>query len=308
MNDVILSINNVSKTYGTHKAVDSVSFDVPKGSIFGLLGPNGAGKTSLIRMITTITTADSGRILFNGEPLSGKHPERIGYMPEERGLYKQMTVGEQLLYLGQLKGLTAVQARTEIRFWFKKFDIMPWWDKKVEELSKGMQQKVQFIATVLHRPELIILDEPFSGLDPINANLIKDEIYELHRNGTTIIFSTHRMEQVDEICHRIVLIDKGRNVLEGEVVEVKNRFKQNLFNVGFKGELPERLAQDLNIAQLAAIEQQNNQKMTLKLANTIKNNDILQFLIDKKVQITEFHEILPSLNEIFINEVEKNKN
>ena len=259
-------------------------------------------------MITTITTADSGRILFNGEPLSGKHPERIGYMPEERGLYKQMTVGEQLLYLGQLKGLTAAQARVEIRYWFKKFDIMPWWDKKVEELSKGMQQKAQFIATVLHRPELLILDEPFSGLDPLNANLIKDEIYELHRNGTSIIFSTHRMEQVDEICNRIVLIDKGRNVLEGEVAEVKNRFKQNIFNVSFKGELPENLAQDLNTAQLAAIQQQKKQKMTLKLADTIKNNDILQFLIHKKVEITEFHEILPSLNEIFINEVEKNKN
>jgi ABC-2 type transport system ATP-binding protein len=224
-------------------------------------------------------------------------------MPEERGLYKQMTVGEQLLYLGQLKGLTAAQAREQIRFWFKKFDIMAWWDKKVEELSKGMQQKAQFIATVLHRPELLILDEPFSGLDPLNANLIKDEIYELHRNGTSIIFSTHRMEQVEEICHRIVLINKGKNVLEGDVAEVKNRFKQHLFNIGFQGVFPEDTD---NLANLATIKAVNGQNMTIQLHDDVKNNDILQFLIQKNVQITEFHEILPSLNEIFIQKVENN--
>ncbi len=299
---MILSINNVCKTYDTHKAVNNVSFEVPKGSIFGLLGPNGAGKTSLIRMITTITKADSGSILFNGEPLNSKHPERIGYMPEERGLYKQMTVGEQLLYLGQLKGLTATDARTQVQFWFKKFDIMAWWHKKVEELSKGMQQKAQFIATVLHRPELLILDEPFSGLDPLNANLIKDEIYELHRNGTSIIFSTHRMEQVEEICHAIVLINKGQNVLEGEVSAVKNRFKENLFNVGFQGVLPENLE---NIDGLAKIISKNERNLVIKLEKNATNNDILQFLIQKNVAISEFHEILPSLNEIFINQVEK---
>ncbi len=298
---MILSINNVCKTYGTHKAVNNVSFDVPRGSIFGLLGPNGAGKTSLIRMITTITKADSGEILFNKELLNGNHPERIGYMPEERGLYKQMTVGEQLLYLGQLKGLTAGEAREQIRFWFKKFDIMAWWDKKVEELSKGMQQKAQFIATVLHRPELLILDEPFSGLDPLNANLIKDEIYELHRNGTSIIFSTHRMEQVEEICHRIVLINKGENVLEGEVAEVKNRFKQHLFNIGFQGNLSEEVS---HLGDLAIVKSISGQNMTIQLNKNVKNNDILQFLIQKNVQISEFHEILPSLNEIFIQKVE----
>ncbi len=299
---MIVSINNVCKTYDTHKAVNNVSFDVPKGSIFGLLGPNGAGKTSLIRMITTITKADSGTILFNGEPLNNKHPERIGYMPEERGLYKQMTVGEQLLYLGQLKGLTAADARTQVQFWFKKFDIMAWWHKKVEELSKGMQQKAQFIATVLHRPELLILDEPFSGLDPLNANLIKDEIYELHRNGTSIIFSTHRMEQVEEICHAIVLINKGQNVLEGEVAAVKNRFKENLFNVCFQGILPENFE---NIDNLARIISKNEKNIVIKLEKNTTNNDILQFLIQKNIQISEFHEILPSLNEIFINQVEK---
>ncbi|MEM6380754.1 MAG: ATP-binding cassette domain-containing protein, partial [Bacteroidota bacterium] len=212
----ILQLENVVKTSGEYTAVDNVSFSVPKGSIFGLLGPNGAGKTSLIRIITTITRADQGTVYLDGEKLGSRHPSQIGYMPEERGLYKKMKVGDHLMYLARLKGLSKTEAKDKIDHWFNKFEITDWWDKKVEELSKGMQQKIQFIATVIHEPKLLILDEPFSGLDPINANLIKDEIYQLKEAGTSIIFSTHRMEQVEEICEYIVLINKGQNVLQGK--------------------------------------------------------------------------------------------
>ena len=209
---MILSIQNVVKTYGTYTAVDHVSFEMPRGCVFGMLGPNGAGKTSLIRMITTITAPDSGIIVLEGEKLNSRTPEKIGYMPEERGLYKKMKVGEQLLYLAQLKGLTKAQALKEIDHWLTKFDIRDWWNKKVEDLSKGMQQKIQFIASVVHKPPLLILDEPFTGLDPINTNLIKDEIAQLNAAGTSIIFSTHRMESVEEMCDYIVLINRGKNV------------------------------------------------------------------------------------------------
>ena len=221
----VLSLQNVVKAYHNHIAVNDVSFDVKKGTIFGLLGPNGAGKTSLIRIITTITAADSGKVLLNGEPLNNLHPNEIGYMPEERGLYKKMKVGEQLLYLAQLKGLSEKEAKQKLKVWLQKFDITSWWDKKIGDLSKGMSQKVQFIATVVHEPSLVILDEPFSGLDPINPNLIKDEIYELKQKGTSILFSTHRMEQVEEICEDIVLMNKGQILLNGNVNAIKNDFK-----------------------------------------------------------------------------------
>jgi len=217
----ILRLENVVKTYENHVAVNDVSFEMPEDCIFGMLGPNGAGKTSLIRIITTITRADSGVVLFDGEKLNSSHPSQIGYMPEERGLYKKMGVGEHLLYLARLKGLSKSEANHEIKSWFTKFGIEDWWDKKVEELSKGMQQKIQFISTVVHKPRLLILDEPFSGLDPINTNLIKDEIDELHSKGTSIIFSTHRMEQVEEVCDFIVLINQGKKVLEGRVKDVE---------------------------------------------------------------------------------------
>ena len=239
----ILELENVVKTYENHTAVDGVSFNVPKGSIFGLLGPNGAGKTSLIRIITTITRADSGRVFLNGEALHSRHPEMIGYMPEERGLYKKMKVGNHLMYLAQLKGLSKKVAREKINHWLEKFDIANWWDKRVEELSKGMQQKIQFISTIVHEPPLLILDEPFSGLDPINANLMKDEIAQLRDEGTSIIFSTHRMEQVEEVCEQIVLINRGKNVLEGSVKDIKNQFKENLFEVKYDGTLPDNLSQ-----------------------------------------------------------------
>lgn len=293
----ILKIDNVTKTYGQHVAVDRVSFDMPEGSIFGMLGPNGAGKTSLIRIITTITRADSGAVYFNGEKLNSSHPSQIGYMPEERGLYKKMKVGDHLLYLAQLKGLSRKDAKSKIDYWFEKFGIEDWWPKKVEELSKGMQQKIQFISTVVHEPRLLILDEPFSGLDPINTNLIKDEIYELNRKGISIIFSTHRMEQVEEICEHIVLINKGKNVLEGTVKDVKTQWKDNLFKIEFEGQLP------LNILDLADVIEQTPNSITLKVETEGESNFLLQKLLSNGVFVHSFNEILPSLNEIFIRKV-----
>lgn len=294
----ILSLQNVVKNYHNHTAVDNVSFDVPKGSIFGLLGPNGAGKTSLIRIITTITMADSGKVLLDGDVINFNHPSQIGYMPEERGLYKKMKVGEQLLYLAQLKGMPYKEAKQKLHAWMDKFQILTWWDKKVEELSKGMQQKIQFIATVVHEPKLLILDEPFSGLDPINSNLIKDEIDQLNKNGTSIIFSTHRMEQVEEICENIILINNGKKVLEGNVAQIKIDHKENLFNVQFD-------KSDLNINQLPGFEVLESiaDGLTVKLDPGMKSNDLLGSLIGKGAEIRSFNEILPSINDIFIKRV-----
>ncbi|MFN0215760.1 MAG: ABC transporter ATP-binding protein [Saprospiraceae bacterium] len=294
---MILSIQNVVKTYGDYKAVNEVSLDVQKGSVFGMLGPNGAGKTSLIRMITTITAPDSGSIFLDGHKLNSSSPEQIGYMPEERGLYKKMKVGEQLLYLAQLKGLSKSEAQKEIDHWFEKFEIKDWWNKKVEDLSKGMQQKIQFIATVLHKPKLLILDEPFTGLDPINTNLIKDEIGQLNAAGTSIIFSTHRMEQVEEMCDHIVLINKGRNVLYGEVQSIKNEYKQNLFRVEAQGEMP------TNFPDRFAVVKTDKNALTFKLDDEAQSNDLLQLFLKKGVRITRFEEILPTFNEIFIQRV-----
>lgn len=294
----ILSIQSVSKNYHNHKAVDNVSFDVPEDSIFGLLGPNGAGKTSLIRIITTITGADSGKIILDGQPIDETTPAKIGYMPEERGLYKKMKVAEQLLYLAQLKGLSKKEATEQIKYWFNKFDIADWWNKKIDELSKGMQQKIQFIATVIHRPKLLILDEPFSGLDPVNTNLIKDEIHKLNDDGTTIIFSTHRMEQVEEICERIVLINKGSIILEGGVEEVKQRFKENLFKIESTHEIP-------TIHESAAfrIIKKNANEVIFKVSQGHDPNELLSSLIQQGIQIRSYNEILPSLNDIFIKQV-----
>lgn len=298
MTTPILQLEQVVKAYDTKLAVNNVSLTVPSGSIFGMLGPNGAGKTSLIRIITTITQADSGKVFLNGEPLNSRHPELIGYMPEERGMYKKMKVGEHLLYLGRLKGLSKSDADQQIRYWFDKLDIQDWWNKKIEELSKGMQQKIQFIATVLHRPRLLILDEPFSGLDPINANLLKDEIYALHRDGTSIIFSTHRMEQVEEICDHIVLINQGENILDGEVADIRNRFKENLFRIDYQGTLSAE-----SIGQLEVV-QQGAQTITVKLRESDDSNALLSRMIQSGVRIRSFQEILPSLNEIFIRQVQ----
>jgi ABC-2 type transport system ATP-binding protein len=297
----ILKIEDVVKTYGNYTAVNQVSFTMPEGCIFGMLGPNGAGKSSLIRMITTITRPDAGVIYFAGERLNERHPEQIGYMPEERGLYKKMKVGEQLMYLAQLKGLSYIDAKKQIKYWLERLDIVDWWGKKVEELSKGMQQKAQFITTVLHKPRLLILDEPFSGLDPVNAELLKNEIYELHRQGTSIIFSTHRMEQVEEICDKIVLINKGQNVLYGGVADIKQQFKENLFQVNFDAPVDGKsVASALSAFNVV---EQTPQYAKLKLSAEANSNDLLRHLLDNGVRVTAFNEILPSLNEIFIKTV-----
>ncbi|NBU36143.1 MAG: ATP-binding cassette domain-containing protein [Bacteroidetes bacterium] len=297
MTQILLDLKEVVKDYDKKRAVDKVSFQLPKGAIFGLLGPNGAGKTSLIRIITSITRADDGIVLFNGEPLLEKHSERMGYMPEERGLYKKMKIGEHLLYLAQLKGLSYQQAKKELTYWMEKFDIMDWWPKKIEELSKGMQQKIQFIVTILHKPDLIILDEPFSGLDPINANLIKDEMLNLNKNGATLIFSTHRMEQVEEICEEIVLINNGANVLQGKVRDIKNSYKDNIFNVDFSAPTQVILPEAFEMKQIDEF------KIQVKLRENQSRNDLLQILLNQNLEISAFNEILPSLNEIFIRRV-----
>lgn len=295
----ILEVNNLVKQFASQKAVDDISFSIPQGSIFGLLGPNGAGKTTLIRMITGIFYPDSGSIQFDGRKFSAENDIiNIGYMPEERGLYKKMKIGEQALYLAQLRGMSKSEAMVAIKDWFTRLEMESWWNKKVEDLSKGMSQKLQFVITVLHRPRLIILDEPFSGLDPVNANLIKDEIFRLAKEGATIVFSTHRMEQVEEICDQIILVNKGKKVLDGTVTQVKQDFKEHLFSIG--------TSNDMNGMQspLFSTIGQNNGSVTIKLQDGVNNNEVLQYLINQGVSINAFNEILPSLNDIFIKIVE----
>lgn len=297
----ILKIDGVSKRYSNHIALDNVSFDIPAGCIFGLLGPNGAGKTSLIRIITQITGADTGEVYFKGERLKPDHIKEIGYLPEERGLYKKMKVGEQLLYLAQLKGLTKEEAKARIKTWIDRFEIKAWLDKNIEDLSKGMQQKVQFIATVLHEPSLIILDEPFSGFDPINANLIKDEILRLRDNGATIIFSTHRMESVEELCDNIALINRSKKVLDGSVKEVKNAYKTDTFQVIGNGKL---LVMSPDFEVLEQHENNGVFRASLKLLNGSTPNDLLRYLIER-VEVHSFIELVPSINDIFILKVKE---
>jgi ABC-2 type transport system ATP-binding protein len=295
----ILEINDVSKRYGNKVAVDHISLQIPKGCIFGLLGPNGAGKTSLIRMITTITRPDSGKILLNGKALNRDHPRQIGYLPEERGLYKKMKVGEHLLYLGQLKGLSWKTAKANAEQWLEKLGLMDRWNQPVEALSKGLQQQVQFIATVLHEPQLLILDEPFSGLDPVNTNRLKQEIQRLHEDGVSIIFSTHRMEQVEEICEFIALINVGQKVLEGEVTEVRERYKKHHFQLDYRGDLPTHFSEQFELVK--------TQKQSLVLAAPDQStaNDLLPKILATGVQIQAFSELLPSLNDIFIQIVNR---
>lgn len=297
----ILNIENIVKQYHNHTALDNVSFNIPKGKIFGLLGPNGAGKTSLIRIITSITRPDSGRILLDGEAIDNRTPEKIGYMPEERGLYKKMRVGNHLKYLGRLKGLSERDCKAKLDYWFEKFEITDWYKKKVEELSKGMQQKIQFIATVLHEPKLLILDEPFSGLDPLNTNLIKNEISRLNKEGTSIIFSTHRMEQVEEICERIVLINNGQKILEGSVSDIKQEHKENLFIADIEGDLPANMSSNYNFKA-------QNGGFLFSLNQGQSSNELLSDLLMQGNQIQRFEEKLPTLNEIFIKTVESQTN
>lgn len=291
---MILSIKDVCKQYGDHVALQHVSLEIPKGKIFGLLGPNGAGKTSLIRIITQITGPDSGRVYFDGEPLKLIHADQIGYLPEERGLYKKMKVGEQLLYLAQLKGMSKQEALGKLKDWFIRLDIKDWWNKPVNDLSKGMQQKTQFIATVVHEPKLLILDEPFSGFDPINANMLKDEILAIKDRGTTVLFSTHRMESVEELCDDIALINHAEVVLSGNKLEVQSRYKQNQFQIRFAGELAE-------ISGIEIISSQSGQAI-IRFADGLNTNDAISLLI-RHVTLLEFKEVIPSFNDIFIQVV-----
>ncbi|MGB4843636.1 MAG: ATP-binding cassette domain-containing protein [Ferruginibacter sp.] len=295
----ILEVHDLKKYFATQKAVDGISMNIEEGSIFGLLGPNGAGKTTLLRMITGIFYQDSGDILFNGKKFNPeKDVEHIGYMPEERGLYKKMKIGEQAVYLARLKGLSKADANSRIKTWFEKLEMESWWNKKVEDLSKGMSQKLQFVTTVLHNPKLIILDEPFSGLDPVNANLIKDEIFNLAKNGATVIFSTHRMEQVEEICKHIVLVNKGQKILDGSLADIKNDFKENIYSVS-ADDLPAQL-----ISPSFEVVKEKPGKLLIKLKDQAKPNDVLRYLLNENAAIHSFNEVLPSLNEIFIKLVE----
>ncbi|WP_025742573.1 ABC transporter ATP-binding protein [Aquimarina pacifica] len=305
----LLEVKNATKRFGNFTALNDVSIQVPKGSIFGLLGPNGAGKTTLIRIINQITLPDEGSVYLDDEPLQPIHIRDIGYLPEERGLYKSMKVGEQALYLAQLKGLGKNEAKERLKYWFDKFEIGHWWDKKIQELSKGMAQKVQFIVTVLHKPKLLIFDEPFSGFDPINANLIKDEILQLRDEGATVIFSTHRMESVEELCDHIALINKSKKILEGKVSDIKRAYRSNTFEVGVLTEDNDALYAAINdqfIAERAdfrAIDDQLKMKITLDKEGT--SNDLLQYL-STKGQVLRFNEVIPEVNEIFIKTITNN--
>jgi len=301
----ILTAKNLNKTFHENVALHNVELEIPKQSIFGLLGPNGAGKSTFIRIVNQIINADSGQIQINGEDLAPKHIGTIGYLPEERGLYKKMKVGDQLLYLAQLKGLSKKEAVQKIKAWLERFEASDWLGKKIEDLSKGMQQKVQFISTVMHEPELIILDEPFSGFDPINANLIKDEILRLREKGSTIIFSTHRMESVEEMCDYIALINKSEKILDGEKAKIKNDFKSNQYTLVHRGN---------GISTSEAYNLENKKELgegliqsTLKLPDGVSSNQLLQELINQKVDIISFQEEIPSINDIFIQLVQGDK-
>ncbi|MFT4204494.1 MAG: ATP-binding cassette domain-containing protein [Chitinophagaceae bacterium] len=295
----ILELQHLKKHYATQKAVDDISFSIDEGKIFGLLGPNGAGKTTLLRMVTGIFHADEGEVLLQGKPLDiEKDAAKIGYMPEERGLYKKMKIGEQAIYLAQLKGLSAAEAMDSAKYWFTRLKMESWWNKKLEDLSKGMGQKLQFVTTVMHNPQLIILDEPFSGLDPVNADLIKNEIFELAQQGRTIIFSTHRMEQVEEICDQIVLINAGKKLLDGTVAGIKHAYKENLWRLSYSGDVP---VADESLFQIVS---QREGELVLQLQPDTTTNQVLSYLLRQQLTINGFVEILPSLNDIFIHLVE----
>lgn len=305
----LLEVTEVSKSFGNHKALNKVSITVPKGSIFGLLGPNGAGKTTLIRVVNQITMPDSGAVTLDGEPLKTQHIKDIGYLPEERGLYKSMKVGEQALYLAQLKGLSKTEAKRRLKYWFDRFEINDWWNKKIQELSKGMAQKIQFVVTVLHQPKLLIFDEPFSGFDPINANLIKDEILRLRNEGATVIFSTHRMESVEELCDDIALINKSNKILDGKLVDIKRQYKINTYEVGIRSNdnqlLKQELSEKFSISEAHFKTLENDLKLNIKLQPNESPNDLLSYLTTKG-EVSHFIELIPSVNDIFIQTVKNN--
>ncbi|WP_299671309.1 ABC transporter ATP-binding protein [uncultured Polaribacter sp.] len=305
----LLEINNVVKKYGDFTALNDVTIHIPKGSVYGLLGPNGAGKTSLIRIINQITLPDAGSIILDGEKLAAHHIEQIGYLPEERGLYKSMKVGEQALYLAQLKGLSKAEAKKRLHYWFDKFDISAWWGKKIEALSKGMAQKVQFIVTVMHNPKLLIFDEPFSGFDPINAQLIANEILQLRDNGATIIFSTHRMESVEEMCDEIALINKSNKILDGKLEDIKRAFKTNTFQVGLKTanpkEVEDALKENFKVTPADFKLLHKGLALNVQLNENSSANDLLTFLTSRG-EVQHFVELIPSANDIFIQAIHKN--
>ena len=303
----ILKVQNVVKQFGNYNALSNISLEVPKGSIYGLLGPNGAGKTTLIRIINQITMPDSGEIFLDGKKLMPDDVQYIGYLPEERGLYKSMKVGEQCLYLAQLKGLSHQEAKKQLKYWFEKLGIEGWWNKKIQELSKGMAQKIQFVVTVLHKPKLLILDEPFSGFDPVNANLIKDEILELNKNGTSVIFSTHRMESVEEMCDYIALIHQSNKLIEGKLSEVKRQYRSNTFQVGILTQniegLMVQLTQKFKVGPTNFKSLNDDIKLEVELGN-LNSNELLSILTNFG-QVTHFVEKIPSVNDIFIQSVSK---
>jgi len=304
----LLEVQSVSKKFGDFTALNNVSIAVPKGSIFGLLGPNGAGKTTLIRIVNQITMPDTGNVFLDGETLKNHHIKDIGYLPEERGLYKSMKVGEQALYLAQLKGMDKAEAKKRLKMWFERLEIGDWWNKKIQELSKGMAQKIQFVVTVLHQPKLLIFDEPFSGFDPINANLIKDEILRLRDEGATVIFSTHRMESVEELCDHIALLNKSNKILDGNLMDVKRQYKTNTFQIGIhpkQDNLKQELAQKFSITPASFKTLGNDLKLNIKLSENETANDLLNYLTTKG-QVSHFVEIIPSANDIFIQTVKNN--
>ena len=303
----LLVTQSVSKNFGSFRALNDVSIEVPKGSIFGLLGPNGAGKTTLIRIINQITMPDHGKVLLEGSELKPEHIKDIGYLPEERGLYKSMKVGEQALYLAQLKGMNKSDAKKQLKYWFEKLEIGDWWNKKIQELSKGMAQKIQFVVTVLHRPKLLIFDEPFSGFDPINANLIKDEILQLREEGATVIFSTHRMESVEELCDHIALIHKSNKILDGRLQDIKRDYKTNTFEVGLVTGNEAQLTQEIN-ARFATTQANfkslnDDLKLNIQLKSGETSNDLLSFLTNR-AEVNHFNELVPTANDIFIQTVQ----
>ena len=307
--DNLLVAENISKQFGDFTALNNVSITIPKGSIFGLLGPNGAGKTTFIRIINQITMPDSGRVILDGSPLHPDDVRKIGYLPEERGLYKSMKVGEQALYLARLKGLSKAEAKEQLNYWFNKLGMTGWWDKRIQELSKGMAQKVQFVITVLHRPKLLIFDEPFSGFDPVNADIIKNEILQLRDEGATILFSTHRMESVEELCDYMALIHQSNKLLDGKVDDIKRNYKSNTFEVGLtavdENLLLNELKEKFKIGKATFKSITHDLKISIQLKPEESANDLLQYLISK-AQVNHFVEVIPSVNDIFIKTVTKN--
>ena len=302
----LLNVKNICKSYVNHRALDNISIDIPRSSIFGLLGPNGAGKTTLIRIINQIINQDSGQILLHGANINYDDIRKIGYMPEERGLYKKMKIGDFLLFMGKLKGLSRSESINSARDWFNNLEVSNWWNKNIEDLSKGMSQKVQFISTVLHNPDLIILDEPFSGFDPVNANLIKKNLLRLKNEGKTIIFSTHRMESVDELCDNLAMINKSKKILSGKINDVKSAYKSDIYKIKHLNRIDDKISNFSVIDSKIVFD--NIYESEIKLTKKISSNDLLRLLLSNSIEILEFKQKTPNMNDIFIMKIEEGNN